>query len=169
MRTRPEPTRERPTDREAASAWESLFRAQVALIRRFGDQDVWGELSMREYDVLFTLTGFEQHTARLRDLAAGSLLTQPSLSRLVDRLAAAGLLERVPVPGDARGVGVRLTDEGLAVQREIGRRHVRSIARLVGGALDREQVLMLDELCRTLRLAQAAIPDEPQVNDVNGT
>lgn len=159
------PAHERPTDREAAAAWESLFRAQAALLRRFARDDVWGELSLREYDVLFTLTGFPDRTARVRDLAEGGLLTQPSLSRLVGRLEAAGLVQRVGVPGDARGVGVRLTDQGLAVQREIGRRHVRSISRLLGGALDRDQTRLLHELCRTLLERQAGIPDPPGADD----
>ena len=39
-----------------AEAWESLFRAQVALMRRFQRDDVWGALSIREYDVMFTLS-----------------------------------------------------------------------------------------------------------------
>ena len=40
--------------REAAEAWEALFRAQVALMRRFQRDDVWDPLTIREYDVLFT-------------------------------------------------------------------------------------------------------------------
>ena len=72
--------------REAAQAWESLFRAQVALMRRFQQDDVWAPLTIREYDVLFTLSGCPGGAARLRDLGESSLLTQPSLSRLVERL-----------------------------------------------------------------------------------
>lgn len=145
--------------RESALAWESLFRAQVALMRRFQREDVWGDLSIREYDVLFTLAGQPERSARLRDLAESSLLTQPSLSRLVERLEQDGLVRRGPVAGDARGVLVTLTDRGLQVQREIGRRHVRSIHRLVGGALDAQELAELRRLTDKLRAAQAAIPD----------
>ena len=106
--------RELPGTREAAEAWESLFRAQVALMRRFQRDDVWGDLSIREYDVLFTLSGCADGTARLRDLGENSLLTQPSLSRMVERLELAGLVRRGPVEGDARGVAVGLTAGGLA-------------------------------------------------------
>src|SRR3954449_4638504 len=104
--------RELPGTREAAEAWESLFRAQVALMRRFQRDDVWGDLTIREYDVLFTLSGCPGGTARLRDLGENSLLTQPSLSRMVERLEQDGLVRRGPVEGDARGVAVTLTDEG---------------------------------------------------------
>lgn len=151
--------RELPGTREAAEAWESLFRAQVALMRRFQRDDVWGDLTIREYDVLFTLSGCPDGTARLKELGEGSLLTQPSLSRMVERLEAAGLVTRRPVLGDARGVAVSLTAEGARVQREIGRRHVRSIRRFVGGALDREELATLQGLTDKLRAAQARIPD----------
>ncbi|WP_369751742.1 MarR family winged helix-turn-helix transcriptional regulator [Cellulomonas sp. URHD0024] len=150
---------ELPGAREAAQAWESLFRAQVALMRRFQRDDVWGPLTIREYDVLFTLSGCADRTARLKELGEESLLTQPSLSRLVERLEAAGLVARGPVEGDARGVAVRLTDEGARVQREIGYRHVQSIRRLVGGALDAEELATLRTLTDKLRAAQAGIPD----------
>lgn len=154
----PEPV-ELPGTREAAEAWESLFRAQVALMRRFQRDDVWGDLTIREYDVLFTLSRCPDGAARLKDLGENSLLTQPSLSRLVERLEGDGLVTRGPVRGDARGVTVRLTDEGARVQREIGRRHVRSIRHLVGGALDGGELTTLRTLTDKLRAAQARIPD----------
>lgn len=149
----------RPTTRESAEAWEALFRAQVALMRRFQRADVWGDLSIREYDVLFTLSRCPERTARLRELAESSLLTQPSLSRLVERLEKDGLVRRGPVEGDARGVAVTLTSEGERVQREIGRRHVRTIHALVGGALDADELAELRALTDKLRLAQAGLPD----------
>ena len=150
--------RELPGTREAAEAWESLFRAQVALMRRFQRDDVWGELTIREYDVLFTLSGCPDGTARIKDLGENSLLTQPSLSRMVERLEADGLVRRGPVEGDARGVAVSLTAEGWRVQREIGRRHVRSIRRFVGGALGSDELATLQRLTDKLRAAQAGIP-----------
>jgi len=147
------------TTRASVQAWEALFRAQVTLMRRFARDDVWGGLSMQEYDVLFTLSGAPGHALRLRELAGSSLLTQPSLSRLVDRLAADGLVSREPVAGDRRGTAVRLTARGLERQREIGRRHARSIDALVGGALDRDDLAALEDLCTRLRLAQRDLPD----------
>ena len=150
---------ELPGAREAAEAWESLFRAQVALMRRFQRDDVWGPLTIREYDVLFTLSGCPGGAARLRELGEGSLLSQPSLSRMVERLERAGLVVRGPVEGDARGVLVTLTPAGSQMQREIGRRHVRSIRQLVGGALDSDELATLRNLTDKLRAAQAGIPD----------
>jgi len=146
-----------PGVRETTQAWESLFRAQVTLMRRFQADDVWGDVSLREYDVLFTLTTCPGGSARLRELAENSLLTQPSLSRLVERLEVDGLVTRDPVPGDGRGVAVTLTARGRSVQREVGRRHAESIRRYVGGALDADELAALRALTDKLRAGQADI------------
>ncbi|MHA7133309.1 MarR family winged helix-turn-helix transcriptional regulator [Oerskovia turbata] len=146
------------TTREAAEAWESLFRTQVALMRRFQADDIWEELTMREYDVLFTLSTCPDGGTRLRDLNEHVLVSQPSLSRMAERLEQRGLVERVPAPDDARGTIVRLTSEGARLQREIGRKHVRTISAYVGGALDADELATLRGLLDKLRHAQADIP-----------
>ena len=65
-----------PSAREAAEAWESLFRAQVTVMRRLLADDIWGDLSMREYDVLFTLALAPGETLRLRELNENILMAQ---------------------------------------------------------------------------------------------
>lgn len=145
---------------DASHAWEALFRAQVAIMRRLAQDDIWGSVSMREYDVLLQLARADDRALRLRDLNETILLSQPSLSRLVERLEERGLVVRDRVPDDARGVSVRLTDEGARVQRETGGRHVRRITRYVGGALSAAELRTLLELCHRLVAAQADIPDQ---------
>ena len=151
-------TGRRATPRESSQTWESLFRTQVELLRRFRRDDVWHELSLDEYDVLYTLASSPGRTARIRDLQDRSLLTQPSLSRMVERLEAGGLVSRGPVAGDRRGVAVTLTDEGTRLQRLVGGRHVRSIDRVVGEALDAEELATLRELLDRLRARAREIP-----------
>ena len=148
----------RATPRESSDTWESLFRTQVELLRRFRRDDVWHELSLDEYDVLYTLASSPDRTARIRDLQERSLLTQPSLSRMVERLEAGGLVRRGPVAGDRRGVAVTLTDEGVRLQRLVGGRHVRSIDRVVGEALDADELATLRELLDRLRARARGIP-----------
>ena len=148
----------RATPRESSEAWEALFRTQVELLRRFRRDDVWHEVSLEEYDVLYTLSLSPGHSARIRDLQERSLLTQPSLSRLVERLEAAGLVSRGPVEGDKRGVAVTLTDEGRRLQRLVGARHVRSIDRVMGEALDADELATLRALLDRLRANARGIP-----------
>ena len=148
-----------PSAREAAEAWESLFRAQVAVMRRLLADDIWGDLSMREYDVLFTLALAPTESLRLRELNENILMAQSSLSRMVERLEKRGLVKRHPSPDDGRGVLVSLTEEGAATQKELGRRHVRSIAHYVAPAMDADELLELRRLTENLRAAQVDIDD----------
>ncbi len=99
--------------RLAAETWESLFRAQVAVMRRLQAGPAFKGLAINEYDVLFTLSRCPSGWLRQNELNDHVLLSQSSLSRLVERLEKRGLVERMPSPDDGRGVLVRLTEAGL--------------------------------------------------------
>jgi DNA-binding MarR family transcriptional regulator len=138
--------------RLAAEAWESLFRAQVAVMRRLQSGPAFKDLAVNEYDVLFTLSRCPSGWLRLNELNDNVLLSQSSLSRLVERLEKRGLVERMPAPDDRRGVLIKLTDEGAELQKQIGREHVRDIAALVAPALtaaEQRELLRLTEKLRT--------------------
>ncbi|HEX9039748.1 MAG TPA: MarR family transcriptional regulator [Trebonia sp.] len=123
--------------------------AHAALVRRFNAQDVWGDVSMREYDVLYTLSKC-QEPIRLTELNRHVLLSQPALSRMVDRLTERGLIDRATDPADGRGVRLSLTQQGRAVQRRVGRRHARSVAQSMLGGLTPAELRQLGELCAKL-------------------
>jgi len=140
---------ERTDIRLANQAWESLMTAHAALTGVFADEDMWRDATMREYDVLYTLS---KHDAPMRicEIQEDVLLSQPALSRMVERLASRGLLARRTDADDGRAVRVSLTDEGARVQREIGRAHARSVARELGSALDADEMRTLRRLCDAL-------------------
>lgn len=112
----------------ANEAWESLMRAYAVLMKQFAAEDVWGELTMREYDVLYTLSKCDC-PLRMSELNRHVLLSQPALSRMVDRLVDRGLVDRRTDQGDRRGVRLSLTPAGRRIQRDIGRPHARSVTR----------------------------------------
>ena len=112
----------------ANEAWESLMKAYAVLMKQFNAEDIWGEATMREYDVLYQLSKCDS-PLRMSELNRHVLLSQPALSRMVDRLAERGLVDRCPDPGDRRGVRLSLTPAGREVQRRIGSPHARSITR----------------------------------------
>ena len=58
-------------------------------------------------------------TARLRDVTAIMLVSQPSVSRLVDRMVARGLVTKCADPDDGRGALVRATEAGAATFRRV--------------------------------------------------
>jgi len=118
----------------ANDAWEALLSAHAALMRRFGAEDIWEDISMKEYDVLYTLSKCPE-PIRLTDLNQHVLLSQPALSRLVERLTARGLVQRIADRRDLRTVRLALTEDGRALQRRVGRRHARSVARALRSQL----------------------------------
>jgi DNA-binding MarR family transcriptional regulator len=134
----------------AVSAWESLFRAQVAVMRHLSTEFPRG-MSLNEYDVLFNLSLSPDRRCRLRDLTQQVLLTQPSISRLVDRLVSRGYVEKCPDASDGRGTVVALTPAGLDAFRAIAIEHSRSIERRVGAALDPDELAEMKRLTDKLR------------------
>ena len=88
--------------RAAVDAWESLFRAQVSVMRQLHAEFPTAEISLNEYDVMFNLSRQPDRRIRLRELNRHVLLTQPSVSRLVDRLVSRGYLHKHTDPADGR-------------------------------------------------------------------
>ncbi len=134
------------TDRRlAVAAWESLFRAQHEVLGQLAADFDGDGLTEAEYDVLLTVTRGEGNSVRLRDVTANMLISQPSVSRLVDRMVSCGLVAKCPDPQDGRGAIVTATEAGVAAFRRVAAVHARSIA-------ERMAVLTDDELRELLAL-----------------
>lgn len=142
--------------RLAAETWESLFRAQVAVMRRLQSGPAFRALAVNEYDVLFTLSRCPSGWLRLNELNDNVLLSQSSLSRLVERLEKRGLVDRMPAPDDRRGVLLQLTESGRELQKQIGREHVRDISALITPALTAAEQRDLLRLTEKLRGSMGA-------------
>ena len=142
----------------ANDAWEALLTAHAVVMKQFAAEDIWQDVSMREYDVLYTLSKCPG-PQRLSDLNRHVLLSQPALSRLVDRLAERGLVERLADPADGRGVRLALTAAGRDRQRQVGRRHARTVARALAAGLDPSELRQLETLCLKLaRFDEKGVP-----------
>jgi len=136
----------------AVTAWEALFRAQVSVLRQLNAEFPTGEITFTEYDVLFNLSRQPDRQLRIRDLNKHLLLSQPSVSRLVDRLASKGYVSKESDPGDGRGTVARLTDSGFELFLRVAVQHADSIQRRVGSALTLEELETLTRICDKLRL-----------------
>jgi DNA-binding MarR family transcriptional regulator len=118
----------------------TLRKAEPDLIANAGFPLTW-------LDVLSRLSDAGSDGLRMQELEQKSLFTRSGLTRLVDRIEAAGLVRREPVPGDRRGVRVVLTEEGRrrhdaafadhyrVIEREFGRRLTQAQLRAVADAL----------------------------------
>lgn len=120
------------TEISAALAWEALYRAQVSVMRdlriEFSDQG----LTMNEYDVMSIVARQPEQRIRLRALTSHVLITQSSVSRLVDRLVARGLLDKCGDPEDARGAIVCMTPFGRTEFERADRVHEANIRARLG-------------------------------------
>ena len=139
----------------ANDAWEALLTAHATVMKQLAAEDTWTDVSMREYDVLYTLSK-DPEPLRLSELNRHVLLSQPALSRLVERLAERGLVERHADPADGRGVRLSLTAPGRTTQRAIGRPHARSVTQAMTAGLTRAEMAQLEMICRKLACASDA-------------
>nr|WP_127795076.1 MarR family winged helix-turn-helix transcriptional regulator [Agromyces sp. LHK192] len=122
-------------------------------------------MSLNEYDVLFNISRAPGRRLRLRELNRQVLITQPSVSRLIDRLVARGLVEKSEDPLDGRGTVVALTPKGFSLFRQVAFVHMDAISRNVGAVLDDEELATLAALCDRLRIGITgdAGPEAPVV------
>jgi len=97
------------------AAWRGLLRVHSALVRELdAELRARHDLSLHEYEVLLVLAQAPDERMRMSDLAAAVLLSQSGLTRLVDRLADAGSVERTRCEDDRRGLNAELTSAGRA-------------------------------------------------------
>lgn len=134
----------------ALDAWESLFRAQHELFAAMAADFDNTPISQAEYDVLLTVTRAPEMTARLRDVTTRMLISQPSVSRLVDRMVTRGLITKCADPEDGRGSLITATNIGARSFREVATVHARSIAGHMS-RLDADELRTLKTLTQKLR------------------
>ena len=140
-----------PSKRAVVDAWEALFRAQVSILRDINADFPAEQLTIVEYDVLFNLSKLPDWAARPRDLTPLLLVSQPSVSWMIDRLVDRGLVTKAPDPDDGRGTVVTLTQAGFERFRRVAVVHSETIAKRFGDRLDDQELAQLIELCDRLR------------------
>src|SRR5919112_4727186 len=82
-----------------------------------------------EFEVLIRLSRSPGQRLRLTELANQVRLSTSGLSRLVDRVEAAGLVRREACPSDRRGAFAVLTEEGEAALAAALPAHLESLER----------------------------------------
>ncbi|MGK2851674.1 MAG: MarR family winged helix-turn-helix transcriptional regulator [Candidatus Limnocylindrales bacterium] len=146
----------RLSERELA-AWQALLHAHDKVTRRLDTElRVEHGISLGDYDVLVRLARAADRRLRMTDLAQRAMLSPSSLTRVVDRLVAGGLVGRDRSITDTRVVHATLTDAGRARVRAAARTHLRGIRAHFTGLLTEEQ---LDEVAATLGVV--AGPHQP--------
>jgi DNA-binding MarR family transcriptional regulator len=127
-------TRQRRTakhGRRRGSAWPAFLKAHAVLVERVEERLKASRLPDRAwYDVLRALECTPQNRLRMHELAEHTVITRSNLTRLVDRLEAAGLVVRDRACTDRRGSYAVMSAAGQEMRRRMWRVYAQAIREL---------------------------------------
>ena len=127
--------------------WARLMRAQqLALAAVERELKAAGLPSLVWYDVLLEVERAGGEGLRPFELERAMLLAQYSLSRLIDRIERAGLVERRACEDDGRGQLVAITEHGKAIRLKMWPVYAQAIEATVVKRLSAKQAKALDGL-----------------------
>ena len=132
---------------ERMAAWETFLQAHSVVFDRLeADMERECGLPLTWYEVLLKLSLAEGGRLRMLDLSRSLLLSKSGVTRLVDRMVEAGLVEREASAEDRRVTWACLSEEGRVRFRAAVPVHLRGIEERFTDHLSDQEV-------RTLRKA----------------
>jgi len=109
-------------------AWLGLLHAHASLVKQLDAELITAHgLSLSAFEVLWRVEAADHGRLRMTELAELVLLSPSGLSRLVDRLEADKMIERVACPDDGRAINATITELGRARLAEAQRTHFEGI------------------------------------------
>lgn len=130
-------------------SWRAFLHANALLLRRMDEElQAAHGLSLAEYDALVQLVNAQGHRLRMSVLAERVLLSRSGITRLVDRLEAAGMVKRTACATDARGAEAALTALGVERLRTASRTHLDGVQRYFLAAMNDADRDSLERACQ---------------------
>jgi DNA-binding MarR family transcriptional regulator len=141
-----------PVLNQDARGWEAkamvaLFKLHTRLERQMSDGLAPHGLTLAQFDVLMTLCHTDGITQQ--ELAEWLLVTKANVVGLIDRVGAAGWVERRPDPVDRRVNRLYLTDAGRKIAAEAHPAQ-HSLVRRIFGHLTESELSQLHALLERL-------------------
>jgi DNA-binding MarR family transcriptional regulator len=144
-------------DAPGIGAWRNFLHAHARVTRRLDEElQAAHGLSLAEYDALLQIAHAPGRRVRMNVLAERVILSRSGITRLVDRLEAAGSVERAACTTDARGQEAVLTPLGLERLRSAATTHLDGVRRLFLDRLDLADLAAIEA-----SLGRVADPLEP--------
>jgi DNA-binding MarR family transcriptional regulator len=128
------------------TAFGRLLRARSALIRELNAGLAEHGLTVSDYEVLVLLARADDGRMRRVDLADEIVLSPSGITRMLNRLETAGLVEKATCETDARVSYAALTEAGVAKVREVWPTHREQVERVLGERFSEKELEMLAEL-----------------------
>jgi DNA-binding MarR family transcriptional regulator len=131
----------------ALTVWVRLLRAHAATTRAF-NRDLIAQhgLTVNDYEVLLLLSRAEDCRMRRVDLAEEVLLTASGITRLLDGLQRAGLVDKASCSSDARVTYAVLTEAGHAKVADASDSHLNAVRALFEERFTTDELETLSEL-----------------------
>jgi DNA-binding MarR family transcriptional regulator len=139
-------------------AWRNFIESIGGLMTAMESDLAPFGLTMGDYEVLVRLSEAEDEQMRMCDLAAALQLSPSGLTRRLDGLVKARLVQRVASPADRRVMFAALTPAGHTKLVEAAPDHVASVrARFLKG-LSREQIRDVGDIFEAVRANLGTCP-----------
>ena len=135
-----------PEQEAFLNLWRTYDRLRAAEDELFGRYD----LTPQQYNALRLLRGQHPGTLPTLDLASRLVSRAPDITRLLDKLASRGFIERVRASENRRVVQVGITEAGLSLLGELDE-HVRTCHARQLGHMSRTDLRQLTALLKAAR------------------
>jgi DNA-binding MarR family transcriptional regulator len=140
------------------AAWRAFVLANARVVKLLqAEMECEQGLSLPAYEALVRLSEAPDGRLRMSDLATFATLTPSGLTRLVDKLVADGLVERLRCDSDARVVYAAITPAGLQRLKQAYPTHLRGVREHF---VDRLTSAQLAELHTALEPLTSGCPTE---------
>lgn len=104
------------------------------------------KISSQQYNILRILRGAGK-PLKVQTIKERMIERSPNATRLMDKLFAKGLIERLPCPEDRRVVHIKITDEGLKLLETISKTKAKDLLE----NLTEEEAIQLSDLLDKIR------------------
>ena len=133
------------------AAWRSFLRGHARVVSEL-ERELQAEhgMALTDYDVLVQLAATDGRRLRMSELADRLLLSRSGATRLIDRLVATGLVERVMCDTDRRGQWASLTESGVGRLRTASPTHLRGVAQHFLERFSGDELAVLERLLTRL-------------------
>ncbi len=138
-------------------AWRGLLQAHASLVATLSSElESEVGLPLTHFEVLVRLANSPDGQMRMQDLAGSVLLSKSGVTRLVDRMAESGLVERRACLSDRRVTWAGITPAGREALRRATPVHRRGIERHFTSHLTAEEARILAEALQ--KVTRSATP-----------
>ena len=133
------------------SAWWALLRSNTLVLRGLGNDMQADGLAFEWFDVLVNVYQYPAEAMPLTSLVDNVVLSRSGLTRLLDRMEAAGLVERKLAKNDRRRFDVSLTDAGKREFERVWPTHQQAVReRCLAHLTDDEMAVIHNALSRVI-------------------